>query len=221
MTLHQSQELNRVAWGCWWLRLLQTRRQGRTRRHYQLESLQKLHSRKSHMYVKIRKRHQLTIRPMKNSKVLNSWFATRREPNQKIREITKKIAAWENEYNRLAQTAVCMECFNGSSKLLLYVLRQSFSRVSDATVRIAPAASQAIWADSSWAFLFVWSFKTTTRWKDINRVMYLGWKGYLQGGYTQWRRVEECKRRQQDPTSMQIRDQGQNQRWQWRLLERY
>ena len=90
------------------------------------------------------KRHQLTIRPTKNRKVLISWFATRREPNQKIKEITKNITAWENEYSRLLQTAASTARFNGSSKLLLYIVRQSSSRVSDATVRIAPAASQAI-----------------------------------------------------------------------------
>ena len=30
-------------------------------------------------------------------------------------------------------------------------------------MRIAPAASQASWAEEAWDFLLVWSFRTTTR----------------------------------------------------------
>ena len=63
----------------------------------------------------------------------------------------------------LLQIEVLLDSRRGSSRLWLYCSQQSSSRVSAATVRIAPAASQARCAELACAFLFFWSFNTTTR----------------------------------------------------------
>ena len=83
------------------------------------------------------------MRPMKNWKVERSRSATRREPYQKTSAMTKNVIACESEKIPLDQIAVLFERTRGSSSDSLYSLQQSSSRVSDATVRMAPAASQA------------------------------------------------------------------------------
>ena len=49
--------------------------------------------------------------------------------------------------------AVRLELRKGASRLVLYDAQQSSSLVKAATVRMAPAASQAKWAEFSWAVL--------------------------------------------------------------------
>ena len=84
-----------------------------------------------------------TMRPMKKSNVSASKLATRREPYQKMRAMTKKTMAWESEYKPLDQIAVRFDWRSGCSRDLLYWRKQSSSRVREATVRMDPAASQA------------------------------------------------------------------------------
>ena len=105
----------------------------------------------------------LAMRPMKKSTVVNSWNETRREPYQNTRAMTKNENDCDSEYRPFDQTAVLLDFCIGSSRDSLYRRKQSSSRVNDATVRMEAAASQANWAESSCAFLFDWSFKTTTR----------------------------------------------------------
>jgi hypothetical protein len=104
-----------------------------------------------------------TMRQIKNRLVSYSPLATSRDPYQNTSEITKNDIACENEYSKLEKTAVRLDCRSGSMRLSEYKLQQSSSRVRDATVRMAAAASQASWAEASCATLFVWSLSTTTR----------------------------------------------------------
>lgn len=83
------------------------------------------------------------MRPTKNWKVLNSLCDTRIDPYQKTSDMTKKDMPCENEYKRLLQTADLFDFWRGSSRLWLYRSQQSFSRVSEATVLMEAAASQA------------------------------------------------------------------------------
>ena len=71
--------------------------------------------------------------------------------------------------NMLLQRAVLFDLRSGPCKLSLYSLTHSSSRVRETIVRIEPAASQAIWTDSSWAFLFAWSLSTTTCYTQFTR----------------------------------------------------
>lgn len=84
-----------------------------------------------------------TIRPTKKWKRLTSKVETSREPYQNTSAITKKLSACVNPYSALLQIADLFDLRIGSSKLSLYIRKQSSSLVKDATVRIAPAASQA------------------------------------------------------------------------------
>lgn len=84
-----------------------------------------------------------TIRPTKNWNVPYSWLDTNLDPYQNTSAMTKKTMDWDNEYKRLLQIAVLFDFRRGSSKLLLYKLQQSSSRVRAATVRMEAAASQA------------------------------------------------------------------------------
>jgi len=90
-----------------------------------------------------------TINPTKNAFVVASWRETRPEPNQNTREITRKPMDWEAEKRRLLQNEARLDFLKGISRLLLYSSKQSSSRVNDATVRMAPAASHARWAEAS------------------------------------------------------------------------
>ena len=104
-----------------------------------------------------------TMRQIKNRLVSYSPFATSRDPYQKTREITQNDMDCEAAYNKLEKTAVRLDWIKGSMRLSEYRLQQSSSRVREATVRMAAAASHASWAEASCAALFVWSLKTTTR----------------------------------------------------------
>lgn len=85
----------------------------------------------------------LTIRPAKKWKVEASKFDTKMAPYQNTRAMTKKTSACDMPYNALLQIAVRFDVLSGTSRLSLYNLQQSSSLVNEATVRIAPAASQA------------------------------------------------------------------------------
>jgi len=64
---------------------------------------------------------------------------------------------------KLLKTPLLLERRRGISKDSEYCLQQSSSRPREATVLIAPAASQASWAEEACSFLFDWSLRTTTR----------------------------------------------------------
>ena len=87
---------------------------------------------------------ELTIRPAKKWKVEASKCDTKTEPYQNTRAMTKKTIPCDMPNNALLQRAVRFDLFSGSSRLSLYNRQQSSSLVKEATVRIAPAASQAI-----------------------------------------------------------------------------
>lgn len=92
-----------------------------------------------------------------------SKLDTSLEPYQKTRATMNMTMDWESANSKLLQMAVLFDLRKGSSRLELYKLQQSSSRVKAATVRIEPAASQANWAEDSCSFLLAWSLSTTTR----------------------------------------------------------
>jgi hypothetical protein len=81
---------------------------------------------------------------------------------ERTNAMTKKTIDWDKEKKRVELSAERFEILSGSSKLFLYILRQSSSRVKLATVLMAPAASHANCALSEWVRLLIWSFITTT-----------------------------------------------------------
>lgn len=95
------------------------------------------------------------MRQTKNCFVVYSMLATRRDPYQNTSAMTKNTIACEIEYSMFEKIAVLFDFSNGPARLSEYSAKQSSSRVRDATVRMAAAASHASCAEDSWAALFV------------------------------------------------------------------
>jgi len=114
------------------------------------------------------------MRVVKKAVLDISNLETSVHPYQKMRAITQKDKDWEKAKIKFDQRDILFDLLRGSSKLLEYSLRQSASRVSEETVRMAPMASHASLAESAWADLFCWSFKTTIRFETSEQ--YYTWQ---------------------------------------------